>query len=406
MSQRRIDLLSLLTFVVVGLPDGMLGTAWPAMHRSFSVPVGDLGLILLVQTVGSVLATGMVSSAMRRVGVGALLGAAAVTAGAAAAGYAVAPALAIVLSVAVLFGIASGSIDGGLNAVIGVANRPRLLNLLHGAYGVGTTIGPLLVTAALLLGSWRGAYVALVAAELLIAWQWFLHRRLQAAAARPEVALGAPALGAPVLGAPAPRAPAVPAPAPRIPIATVSAGIALFFIYTGLEVAAGQWETAFDRYHLHMSAAAAGLATFAYWGALTLVRIALALAPRRPSNQTVVRTGCGLSTVATAVIWLAPTVATKVAGFVVLGGALAGIFPALVALTPGRVGPTYAARVIAWQVGAAAAGGAAISAGIGLLVNSLSLGALGPALTTLSVLLVISSAFPARLSPTVAELSG
>lgn len=381
MSQRRIDVLSLLTFVAVGLPDGMLGTAWPAMHRSFNVPIGDLGLILVVQTVGSVLATGLVNRAMRRVGVGALLGSAAALAGASAAGYAVAPALAMVLSVAVLFGVASGSSDAGLNAVIGVSGRSRLLNLLHGAYGVGTTIGPLLVTAALLLGSWRAAYVVLVAAELLIAWQWFLHRRMQAssAAASPAPAIAA-GQGSPV------------------PIPAVIAGVSVFFLYTGLEVAAGQWETAFDRNHLHMTAAAAGVATFAYWGALTAVRIALALVPRPPGNHSIVRVGGGLSVAATALIWLVPIVAVKVAGFVVLGGALAGTFPALIALTPARVGSEHAARVIAWQIGAAASGGAGVSAVIGLLVNAINLSVLGPALTALSIPVVIGSAILERFA--------
>ncbi len=377
MSQRRIDLLSLMTFVVLGLPDGMLGTAWPAMRRTFSVPVGDLGLILLVQTVGSVLVTGVISSAMRKVGVGALLGAAAVTAGAAAGGYAVAPALAVVLSVAVLFGVAGGSIDAGLNAVIGVSGRGRLLNLLHGAYGVGTTIGPLLVTGALLLGSWRGAYVVLVAAELLIAWQWLLQRRLQTAK---------PGDDDDSAGAALPLTRVAPAHG-----ALVVAGIALFFVYTGIEVAAGQWETVFDRDHLHMSASAAGVATFAYWGALTAVRIALAIAPRPPTNDAVVQVGGGLSVVAAAVIWLVPVVALKVAAFVALGGALAGIFPALVALTPRRVGDDHAARVITWQIGAATAGGAGVSAVIGLLVDAFNLGVLGPALTVLSVVFVCGS---------------
>lgn len=391
MSQRRIDLLSLMTFVLLGLPDGMLGTAWPAMRQTFSVPIGDLGLILLVQTIGSVLVTGVVSSAMRRIGVGALLGAAAVIAGAAAAGYAVAPALAVVLSVAILFGVAGGSIDAGLNAVIGVSGRNRLLNLLHGAYGVGTTIGPLLVTAALLLGSWRGAYVVLVAAELLIAWQWFLHRRMETA--KPSARDDSAQIALPVKrGAP-------------MPVAQVTAGVVLFFVYTGIEVAAGQWETVFDRDHLHMSASAAGVATFAYWGALTAVRFTLALVPRPPSNDAVVRVGGALAVAAAAAIWLAPAVAAKVAAFVVLGGALAGIFPALVALTPGRVGNDHAARVITWQIGAAAAGGAGVSAVVGLLVDAINLGAVGPALTALSVVFVIGSSLVSRTSLAVDPLA-
>ena len=56
--------------------------------------------------------------------------------------------------------------------------------------------------------------------------------------------------------------------------------MAVFFIYTGVEVAAGQWEASFCRGHLGLSASAAGIATFGYWGALTGVRIILALLPR------------------------------------------------------------------------------------------------------------------------------
>ena len=57
-------------------------------------------------------------------------------------------------------------------------------------------------------------------------------------------------------------------------------GLIVFFVYTGLEVSAGQWETSYLRGHLNMSASSAGLAAFGYWGALTAVRIGLALPAR------------------------------------------------------------------------------------------------------------------------------
>ena len=66
-----------------------------------------------------------------------------------------------------------------------------------------------------------------------------------------------------------------------------------------------------------------------------------------------------------------------------LGGALAGVFPALISLTPVRLGEQRAHNVISWQVGAAAAGGAGISAVIGLLIGVTSLAILGPAMTVL-----------------------
>src|SRR5205814_1824063 len=59
-ASRSSDLLSLGSFVILGLPDGMLGTAWPSMRATFGAPVGDLGLILLISTVGSVLVTAVV----------------------------------------------------------------------------------------------------------------------------------------------------------------------------------------------------------------------------------------------------------------------------------------------------------------------------------------------------------
>ena len=73
MGSRSSDLLSLGSFVVLGLPDGMLGTAWPSMRATFGAPVSALGLILLIATAGSVLVTAFVGALIRRLGVPALL---------------------------------------------------------------------------------------------------------------------------------------------------------------------------------------------------------------------------------------------------------------------------------------------------------------------------------------------
>ena len=137
------DVLSLGSFVLLGLPDGMLGTAWPSMRATFGAPVGALGLILLVATAGSVLVTAFVGPLIRRLGVPTLLAVAGLLAALGYTGYAVAPGLWLVLGVSVLLGASAGMMDGGLNTAVALTGRQRLLNLLHGAYGVGTAIGPL-----------------------------------------------------------------------------------------------------------------------------------------------------------------------------------------------------------------------------------------------------------------------
>ena len=369
----------------------MLGTAWPSMRATFGAPVGALGLILLLATAGSVLVTAFVGPLIRRLGVPVLLAVAGAVAALGYTGFAAAPGLWLVLGVSVLLGVSAGMMDAGLNTAVALTGRQRLLNLLHGAYGVGTAIGPLVVTVAILTGSWRPAYLIQVSLDLALAVLWLRQRQRQRDRAQAGVAAAAPAVAS------------EPHPAARWSrrrySGVVVAGMSVFFVYTGLEVGAGQWEASFCRGQLNLSPGATGLAAFGYWGALTAVRIGLAVLPRPVPPQAVVRWGSGIAVLAAAAIWWQPDVAVAVIGFVVLGGALAGVFPALISLTPVRLGEQRAHNVISWQVGAAAAGGAGLSAVIGLLIGTTSLAALGPAITVLALVVVAAELILNRLAP-------
>lgn len=115
--------------------------------------------------------------------------------------------------------------------------------------------------------------------------------------------------------------------------------------------------------------------------------------------SSVVKWGSTVAVAASAAIWWQPDVAVALAGFVVLGAALAGVFPALVGLTPHRIGKRRAQHVIAWQVGAAAGGGSAISAAVGLLIGAGGFAVLGPSLTGLATVLVGGNALLKRVAP-------
>jgi fucose permease len=401
-ASRKFDLLSLGTFAVLGMPDGMLGTAWPAMRHSFGAPVGDLGLILLVNTVGSVAIAAFVGRLIHRMGVAALLAVAGACAAVGGIGYAGAPGLWLVLSVGPLVGAASGMVDGGLNTAVGLTGRTRLLNLLHGFYGVGTAIGPLVVTVAIVAGSWRPAYLVLAALNVVTAACWIAYRRsvpapaAKASAERSDAAHDTPG------AADDPTGTAHPTEgwSRRRVVTVLTLGLLVFFIYTGLEVSAGEWETSYLRGHLGLSASAAGLASFGYWGALTAVRIGLALPARQVPAQTVIGSGLVLAIAASGLIWWQPgPVVVVVLAFVLLGASLAGVFPALIAVTPRRIGEERAQHAIAWQVGAAAAGGSGISAVIGLLIDTRSLAVLGPAIVVLALLLFFANMALSRLAP-------
>ena len=373
-TSRTLAALGLGGFVVLGLPDGMWGTAWPAMRHTFHQPLGSLGLILLFATAGNLVTSLSTGRTLRRFGVGRLLVCAGLIAAVGALLIAVASVWAMVLIGALLAGMAAGLLDTGLNTVIALSGRLRLLNMLHGAYGVGSALGPLVVTAAILITSWRPAYVLLIALELLLAYGWWRTSSHWT----PEVADDGENV-----------AEAVPEDGPTRHVRLlVGLGVGAFFFYTGLEVTAGQWAASFFRGRLGLSAAAAGPAVFAYWGSLTAARFAVAIPRRTPSPVLLVRIGCIGGLAASALIWWAPSTAAVIVGFALLGAVLAPVFPALVTLTPVRIGAAKAQHAIGWQIAGANVGAAGLSAFTGLILQHVGLRTLGPCLVVIALVLI------------------
>ena len=379
-ASRTLAALGLGGFVVLGLPDGMWGTAWPAMRHTFHQPLGSLGLILLFGTAGNLVTSLSTGRTLRRFGVGRLLVCAGLIAGTGALVIALASVWAMVLAGALLIGMAAGLLDTGLNTVIALSGRLRLLNMLHGAYGVGSALGPLVVTAAILITSWRPAYVLLIALELLLAYGWWRtssHWTPEVADDGEEVADTAAGLDG--------------GPTRHVGL-LVGLGVGAFFFYTGLEVTAGQWAASFFRGPLGLSAGSAGPAVFAYWGSLTAARFAVAIPRRTPNPVQLVRLGCIGGLAASALIWWAPSTAAVIVGFALLGAVLAPVFPALVTLTPARIGPARAQHAIGWQIAGANVGAAGLSAFTGLILQHEGLRTLGPCLVVIAIVLIACNA--------------
>jgi len=393
--------LSMSAFVVLGLPDGMIGTAWPTLRRGFGAPLGDLGIFLLVGTIGGLASSSVAGLLLGRFGTrltimgGGLAGALGAAGILASTGF-----WPFALS-GILIGVAAGLLDSAVNTSIALAGRNRLLNMVHGCYGVGTALGPLVVTGAVLAGSWRAGYGVVIVAELALVAGWAIAgRRLPPWVAGPRAARASPSPASPSPASPSPALGPAGGPEAAVTgrrdarwrvVLVVGLGLVVFMVYVGFEAGAGQWGPSFDRGPLHMSAAATGLAAFGYWGALTAVRFALAV-PRRPvSPVPVVRWGCAVALAGALLVWWRPDVTATVLGLVVIGGALAGVFPALVALTPGRVGDARARHVIGWQIGAAGLGGSVISAAFGAVFQRYGLDLFGPALVVVGCVLALGA---------------
>ena len=372
-SARGLYLLALAAFVALGIPDGVLGVAWPSVRGDLGRPVSALGVLLVVQTAGYLLAAVANGALVRTLGTGRLLAASAAVALVGFTGFATAPSSPALVVAAAGTGAAAGMVDAGVNAHVAVHHGRRAMGLLHAAFGVGATTGPLLVTA--LLGadvSWRGAYWLIAAVQVALLGGFLLTRH-HWSPAPPD---------------PAPPEAAVEGRAPvRAARLLFPLTLASFFVYTGLEIATGQWAYSLLTEQRGTGETAAGLWVATYWGCLTGGRLAMAVAADRVAPATLLGGASVGAVVGTALLWLDPG-GLGALGLPLVGLSLAPVFPTLVSLTPVRLGNERAAAAIGYQLSAAGIGAALLPGGVALLIDRGGLGAVGPALATMAVVLL------------------
>ena len=366
--------LAFLAFVSLGLPDGVLGVAWPSLRRSFDRPIEQLGLILLAAMAGYLVSSFSAGAVLERLGVGRLLVASCLLVAGSAAAWAASPWWAPILAAAFVSGLGAGAIDAAINAFAAARFTPRVMTWLHACWGLGAMLGPLVMTAVLAAGpGWRFGY-ALLAASLV------------AMAACFQATLGLWDL--PADGAHPPERGIASSLREALREPRVRGNALLFFLYTGAETSAGQWAFTLLTESRGMTVAGAGLAASAYWGSIFAGRLAFGALAHHVAPARLLRLGMIGAPLAALVVSLTRSGAGAFLGLFALGLLLAPIFPLLIAETPARVGERHAAHAIGFQISAATLGAGTLPALAGVLARHAGLESLGPFLLAATVLLL------------------
>jgi fucose permease len=369
--------LAFLAFVSLGLPDGVLGVAWPSLRRSFDRPIDQLGLVLLSMMAGYLASSFSAGIVLLRLGVGRLLVTSCLLVAASALVWATTPWWPLVVAGAFVSGLGAGAIDAAINAFAAARFTPRVVTWLHACWGLGAMIGPLVMTAAIASGhGWRRGYVLLALCLLGMAACFRATLGLWSLPA-------AMAVGAAEAGSAAGRL----RDAIREP--RVRGNALLFLLYTGAEASAGQWAFSLLTEARGLAPAAAGVAASLYWGSIFAGRVAFGLVVHHVAPAALVRVSMTGAPLAALVVCLTRGGAGGFAGLFALGLFLAPIFPLLIAETPGRVGERHAAHAIGFQISAATLGGGAWPAAAGVLARHAGLESLGPFLLATTLLLLL-----------------
>lgn len=371
---RLLMLLAFVAFISLGLPDAVLGVAWPSIRGTFEQPLSQLGVLSLSGMVGYLTSSFFAGQIVRGIGVGWLLVSSSALVTVSLVGYATSPLWGGMIAMAVLGGLGAGAIDAGINTFAAARFTPRVVNWLHAFYGVGATSGPLLMTAVLTARlDWRVGYAILAAILGVLTGLFLMTVRLWTI----ERANGGEAG----------EAVASLRQTLRRPIVWVHA--TLFFVYCGIESTAGQLLYSVFTEARGIPISVAGTTIGAYWGALTVGRIVFGQLASRFSPRTILRIATILAPTAALMIWWHPAPTIELGGAILLGFALAPIFPTLISVTPRRVGPSFAPQAVGFQIALASIGISAAPATVAFLAKWYGLDVVGRYLLLATLTLLV-----------------
>jgi fucose permease len=362
-----------LTFVAQGLPAGMIGVAWPSVRETFALPLDAVGLLLVADMVGNLLASFCGGALIARIGVGRLLLLSVAARGMALLGYGLAPAWWLVVLLGIVAGAGGGAIGAGMNTHFAANHSAALMNWLHASYGLGAALGPVVMRVILGAGhSWRWGYAAVGFLGGLLAFSFVLTISRWRLPVRPTD-LPAASIGS--------------VDTLKLPLAW--AGVGLVFLFAGTEVTAGQWSYSLFTEVRAIDPDKAGFWTSLYWGGSTIGRVFFGFVADRCEAKRLLRVALLGAVCGAALVWTNALELFSLLGLALLGFALAPVFPLVTSTTPERVGAEHAANAIGFQVAAAALGASLLPALAGVLAENVGLVIIAPFLLVTSAVLFL-----------------
>jgi fucose permease len=367
-------------FIALGLVAGLLGVAWPSIRSTFGLPLDAVVALLISSTIGFVFGSVMAGQIMVRFGVGVTLLASNILAAAGLLGYAIAPEWWVVVLLGLWTGLAGGLIDTGLNIYVAANHGVTYMNWMHACFGIGATLGPLLMTAVIGLGlSWRYGYGVAAAVHFMLGLGFLVSISRQSIRSmtviRPREAAES-------------LKPARPIDTLRKPVVWLS--IILFLLYTGIESTTGQWSFSLFTESRSITPYLAGIMTSLFWGMLTLGRFVLGAAARYIGVERLLRISM-VGVLISAVLFLYQSTLAGFMAVSLMGFSLSAIFPTLTSDTPHRVGQQHAPSTIGFQTGSASIGFAILPGLAGVLAERIGLEAIGPFLILSAVFMLLTN---------------
>lgn len=327
-----------LAFISLGLPDAMLGAAWPDMYIEFDVSLSYAGILSAIITVGTIISSLQSDRLTLRFGTGKVTAFSVALTAIALLGFSISHSFWMLCLWAIPYGLGGGSIDAALNNYVALHYESRHMSWLHCMWGIGAATGPYIMGYTLISGmGWNSGYRIIFVIQIILSILIFLslplwkNRNSEVNKETNEK-----------------RKPMSLKDVIKIPGAKEV--FICFFCYCALEQTAGLWASSYLNIYKGMSIeAAASFASLFYIG-ITVGRAISGFITMKLSDSKMIRLGMILILIGIIIMLIPAGSYISLVGFIVIGLGCAPIYPCIVHSTPAHFGEDKSQAIIGVQM--------------------------------------------------------
>lgn len=371
-----------ISFISLGLPDALLGSAWPSMYGEMGVPVSFAGVISMIIALGTIISSLQSDRLTRKLGAGGVTAVSVAMTAAALFGFSISDSFFALCLWAVPYGLGAGSVDAALNNYVALHYTSRDMSWLHCMWGVGTIVGPNVMGYALTNGmTWNRGYFYISLLQIVLSAALFLSLPIWKKMEKEKGIVKQPE-----------------GQEKREKALTLKEIIAIpgakeimiaFFCYCAVEQTAMLWGSSYMVLHNGISAERAAAYASLFCIGITAGRFVSGFLTMRFSDRQMIRGGQTLIITGIVVLVLPLGSMAAVAGLVMIGLGCAPVYPCIIHSTPACFGPERSQALIGVQMASAYVGTCLMPPLFGLIANHISASLLPVYLLVIAVLMTV-----------------
>lgn len=367
-----------LSFISLGLPDSLLGSAWPTMYPQLDVPVSYSGIVFMIISVGTIISSLQSDRLTRKLGTGKVTAISVCMTAVALFGFSISNSFWQLCLWAIPYGLGAGSVDASLNNYVALHYESKHMSWLHCMWGVGASVGPYIMGAIITGGgTWNGGYRTISLIQVVLTAILFFSLPLWK--------------GRPQIKDESGKEAEVKALSLKevLKFCGVKEVLICFFCYCALEQTTGLWASSYLTLYKGVPAETAASFASMFFIGITLGRAFSGFITMKLNDVQMIRLGQGIIALGVVIMFLPLGATVSLIGFVIIGLGCAPIYPCIIHSTPTHFGADKSQAIIGIQMASAYVGTSLMAPLFGLIAEHITVALLPVYLVAILVLMFV-----------------